>query len=82
MSAGNVKVPALSPLQAEFVAMCTREGFTELRRWREESLYVMPVLKRSDGSLWAYDDAAVVSLYHRHAPGATVHVAIIGTDPA
>src|SRR5690606_708774 len=79
--AGAVKVPELSPLQAEFVTMCTLDGFTAQRRWREESLYVMPVLRRSDGTLWAYDDVTFVTLFHRYAPAATVHVAIIGTDP-
>jgi hypothetical protein len=39
VSAGTVKVPDLSPLQAEFVAMCPRDAFAELRRWREEALY-------------------------------------------
>ena len=79
---GTVRVPDLSPMQAAFVAVVDYDSFNELRRSREEMLSTIPVLERSDGSLWAYDDAAFVSMCHRFAPAATLHVAIIGSDPA
>jgi hypothetical protein len=40
------------------------------------------VLERVDGSLWTYNDAMLVTLYHELAPDALVQVVIIGHDPA
>lgn len=80
--AGKVKVPQLSPMQAACVAVADYATFNELRRGREERMAVDAVLQRADDSLWAYDDASLVTLYHRYAPAATVRMVVIGHDAA
>lgn len=80
--AGKVKAPQLSPMQAGFVAVADYATFNELRRSREEQMAVVAVLQRADGNLWAYDDASLMTLYHRYAPAATVRVIVIGHDAA
>lgn len=80
--AGRVNAPPLSPIQAAFVARADFHTFNELRRNREEQMALVPVLERADGSLWAYDDASLMTLYHRYAPAATVRLIVIGHDPA
>jgi hypothetical protein len=39
-------------------------------------------LERADGRLMAYDDTAIVALYHELAPEAAVRCIVIGVDPA
>jgi len=56
-------------------------AFVELRRTREEMMEPIAVLERADGSLWAYDDAALMAAYHVLAPDARVACLVIGKDP-
>ena len=56
-------------------------AFGELRRTREEMMDPIAVLERGDGSLWAYDDAALMATYHVLAPDARVACLVIGKDP-
>jgi len=57
------------------------QAFVELRRTREEMMQAIPVLERADGSVWAYDDTAIMAAYHVLAPEANVAVLVIGRDP-
>lgn len=59
-----------------------RPAFTELRRTNEEMMRPIPLLERDDGTLWSYDDTAIIALYRELAPDARILCRIIGRDPA
>jgi hypothetical protein len=79
--ASKIRVAEAFRAPLEHIAMM-RPGFTEVRRTNEEHLRELFVLEREDGSIWSYDDTALVALYQELAPGARVLCRIIGTDPA
>jgi len=79
--ARNVHVPEGFEATAEGLRLM-RPGFEELRLFTEEMMTPVCVLERSDGTLWAYDDAHLITLYHQLAPARRVRCAIIGSDPA
>jgi len=78
--ARNVHVPEGFEATAKGLRLM-RPGFEELRLFTEEMMTPICVLERSDGSLWAYDDAHLITLYHQLAPARRVRCAIIGSDP-
>lgn len=80
VAANDVHVPEGFEAPAEHVDYML-ESFTSLRRTREEEMTAMAVLELADGSLWAYDDAALITAYHLVAPHARIRCHVIGKDP-
>jgi len=57
-----------------------RPHFEWTRLQNEEMMTPICVLERADGTLWAYDDAHLITLYHELAPARRVRCAIIGKE--
>lgn len=81
VAARDIHIPPQFAAPSEHVAIL-RPGFEELRRTNEEMMREIAVLEGTVGSLWTYDDTAMVQLYHELAPEAQVQCVIIGRDPA
>lgn len=56
----------------EHVAIMVRD-FKAAALMRQEMMSRIPVMQRSDGSLWVYDDCATVEAAKRVAPNSTMH---------
>lgn len=79
VAAREVSIPEGYEAPAEHVDLML-ESFTWRRRTREEAMEAIAVLERADGSLWAYDDAALIAAYHLMAPNARLRCHVIGKD--
>lgn len=80
VAARDVGIPEGFEAPSEHVDIMLK-SFVDLRRHREEMMQAIAVLERADGSVWAYDDTAIMAAYHVLAPDARVACLVIGRDP-
>lgn len=78
--AREIHLPVGHPRPADDLR-ASRPHFTPYRRIAERLSAPICVLERSDGTLWAYDDIHLVSLYQALVPDLVLLCVVIGSDP-
>lgn len=79
--ARDINIPeGYEPLQGRLDNL--RPGFQhERRRFESPSAPPIPVIERSDGTLWTYENVPMLTLFHEMASLARLQVVIIASDP-